>query len=79
MDDYAGAVKVLDGIIGMREKEEDAYLLRGQAKLSMTDKKGGMADRKKALKITEKRTDIVIDAFMIMADAGYEEDGYMDI
>lgn len=76
MDDYAGAVKVLDGIIGMREKEEDAYLLRGQAKLSMTDKKGGMADLEKALKITEKRTDIVIDAFMIMADAGYEEDGY---
>lgn len=75
MGDNAGAIQVFDGIIALEKKNEDAYFLRGSAKVASGDLEGGVADLEKAMELSGNSTEMLIDAYKLLAANGKEQQG----
>ncbi len=72
---FEDAIQTLDAVIKLKEKESDAYFLRGIAKLSIQDEKGARVDFTQALDLNKHRTETVVDIYIAMRDTGYEDLG----
>ena len=75
MGDNAGAISVFDGIIALEKKNQDAYFLRGCAKIADGDSEGGVSDLEKAMELSGNSTEMLIDAYKVLADNGKETEG----
>lgn len=75
MGDNAGAISVFDGIIALEKKNQDAYFLRGSAKIADGDFEGGVLDLEKAMELSGNSTDMLIDAYKVLSTNGKEQEG----
>lgn len=75
MGDHNGAIQVFDGILALEKKNRDAYFLRGSAKVAAGDMEGGVADLEKAMELSGNSTEMLIDAYKVLADNGREQEG----
>lgn len=74
MGDFGGAVNVFDGIIALEKKNQDAYFLRGSAKIANGDNEGGISDLEKAMELSGQATDMLLDAYKVLAANGKEQE-----
>lgn len=75
MGDNNGAIGVFDGILALEKKNRDAYFLRGSAKIAAGDIEGGVSDLEKAMELSGNSTEMLIDAYKVLADNGREQEG----
>ena len=73
--DYAGAVEVLDHIIDLRKKDEQALFMRGSAKVLNGSYEDGIADLEQAMELSKNDVERVIEVFKVVKEAGHEEEG----
>ena len=74
-NDYAGAVEVLDHIIDLKSKDEQALFMRGSAKVLNGSYEEGKADLEEAISLSNKDVERVVEVFQVVKEAGYEEEG----
>lgn len=74
-NDYAGAVEVLDHIIDLKSKDEQALFMRGSAKVLNGSYEDGKADLEQSIELSNKAVERVVEVFNVVKEAGYEEDG----
>lgn len=74
-NDFAGAVEVLDHMIDLRKKDEQALFLRGSAKVLNGSYEEGKADLEQAISLSDKDVERVVEVYKVVKEAGYEEDG----
>lgn len=68
---YAEAEKTYDAILAMRDKEEDAYFLRGTVRLAQSDYDNAKQDFDKVISMDGKNYDRLIDIYQVMEHYGY--------
>lgn len=71
----AEAIASYDAILGLRPKEQDAYYLRGCAKLSQNDYEGAQEDFDRAVALDGKNYDQTIRIYIALEEYGYKELG----
>ena len=69
------AVETLTNVIAIDEKNLDAYFLRGRAYLTLSQHDEGVADLEKALDLSGNNTQLYIDVYEALSDAGFEAEG----
>jgi len=74
-NDLAGATQVLDNIIALRPKDEEALFLRGSVKTTGDAYEDGLADLEQSIALSGKNVERVIEVFKVLKEAGHEEDG----
>ncbi|MBR1692795.1 MAG: tetratricopeptide repeat protein [Lachnospiraceae bacterium] len=73
--DSAGAIEVLNHIIALRPKDEEALFLRGSAKAFGDDYEAGVSDLEQSMSLSGKNVERVIEVFKVLQEAGHEEEG----
>lgn len=68
---YAEAEKTYDAILALKDKEEDAYFLRGTARLAQSDYDNAKQDFDKVISMDSKNYDRLIDIYQVMDHYGY--------
>lgn len=74
-NDFAGAVEVLNHIIDLRKKDEQALFLRGSAKVLNGDYEEGKVDLEQSISLSQKASERVIEVYKVVKEAGHEEEG----
>lgn len=72
---YAQAKETYDAIISLRGSDVDAYFLRGNARMNLSDFEGATEDFDKAIKMAPTDYDMLIEIFEILDHSGYREAG----
>lgn len=72
---YEEAEKIYSAIIGLRDKETDAYFLRACTLLKEGYYEAAVKDFEKAFSLEPDNLELVTDAFVEMQAAGFEEEG----
>ncbi len=77
---YDEAIERYDAITGMMPKESDAYFLRGNMKLYLSDVEGAVADFDKAAELKKKDYRMCLDIYDCMMQHGSEDQArkYLD-
>nr|MBQ8253550.1 tetratricopeptide repeat protein [Lachnospiraceae bacterium] len=75
--DNASALETLDAIAGMREKQEEVYLLRGMVRMENGDYENAVSDLDSALAKSKGDTAMTIRIYQVYADNGHAEEGKM--
>lgn len=73
--DKKEALKTLDAIVGMREKDAEAYFLRGMIKMESDDYENAVADLDKALTSSGQQIAMTIRVYQVFADNGHKDEG----
>jgi tetratricopeptide (TPR) repeat protein len=73
--DKEAAVKTLDAVIGMREKDEEAYFLRGMIKMETDDYEKAVEDLDRALSLSGQDVEMTIRIYQVFADNDHKEEG----
>lgn len=68
---YAEAEKTYDAILALKDKEEDAYFLRGTVRLAQSDYDNAKQDFDKVISMDSKNYDRLIDIYQVMDHYGY--------
>lgn len=68
---YAEAEKTYDAILALRDKEEDAYFLRGTVRLAQSDYDNAKQDFDKVISMDSRNYDRLIDIYQVMEHYGY--------
>ncbi|MBO6015848.1 MAG: tetratricopeptide repeat protein [Lachnospiraceae bacterium] len=74
-NDPAGAVAVLDHIIALRPRDEQALFLRGSIKALGDSYEQGLDDLEQAMLLSGKNVERVIGVFKVLKAAGHETEG----
>ena len=69
------AIAIYDAILGLRNKDIDAYELRGTAKLQKKDEAGARADFDKAFSLASGDFDRILSYYEILSEYGMEDVG----
>ncbi|MBO5565553.1 MAG: tetratricopeptide repeat protein [Lachnospiraceae bacterium] len=69
------AIAIYDAILNLRDKDIDAYELRGTAKLQKKDEAGARADFDKAFSLASGSFDRILSYYEILSEYGMEELG----
>lgn len=72
---YEEAEKIYSAILDLRNKETDAYFLRACTLLKEGSYESAVTDFEKAFSLEPYNLELVIDAFVEMQAAGFEEEG----
>lgn len=72
---YEAAKEVYDAILALREQEEDAYFLRGNVLLELSDYEAAQKDFDMVLRLDNKNYDRLIDIYELLEYYGYQEIG----
>lgn len=74
------AKKVYDVILGLRNKERDAYFMRGTTLLQMGNYEQARIDFDKAIELDPANYDQLVEIYKVLDEAGYGElgDGYLE-
>ena len=72
---YKEAQDIYSAIIAMKKKETDAYYLRACSLLKQNNYEEAKADFEKAFALEPKNLELVTDAYVEMAAAGFETEG----
>ena len=73
--DKSSALETLNAIAGMREKQEEVYLLRGMVRMESGDYENAVADLDSALGKSKGDTAMAIRIYQVYADNGHTEEG----
>ena len=73
--DTTGAIETLDALVDLKDKNEDAYFLRGSAWMKLGEFDKGKADFDKAIELSGTNTEMVIDVYEVLAGYDYVEEG----
>lgn len=68
---YAEAEKTYDAILALRDREEDAYFLRGTVRLAQSDYDNAKLDFDKVISMDNRNYDRLIDIYQVMEHYGY--------
>lgn len=72
---YVEAEKTYDAILALKDKEEDAYFLRGTVRLARNDYENAKQDFDKVIAMDSKNYDRLIDIYQVMDHYGYGTTG----
>ncbi len=72
---YADAEKTYDAILALRHKETDAYFLRGNMRLALSDYEGAKADFDAVIAAEPRNYDRLITIYEVLERYGYKEAG----
>lgn len=77
---FQEAKEVYDAILALRENQADAYFLRGNAKMWLSDYEGARTDFERALALEPKNYDRLIELYQVLDRFGHREEGqaYLD-
>ena len=75
MGDKDKAIQVYDAIVALREKEEDAYYLRGVIYIEKGDLEKAQADFNKAMELDPENYDRLIEIYCVLEANGYKTTG----
>ena len=75
LENYEEAEKIYSAMIGLSNKELDAYYLRGCTYLQEGYFDTALLDFEKAFSLTESPVDLLIDAYLEMEQAGFKQEG----
>lgn len=73
--DYAEAEKIYDAILALRPNEEDAYFLRGNARMSLGSFESAKEDFDKVISMNPTNYDRLIEIYEVLDFYGYKEVG----
>lgn len=81
LGEYDKAIAVYDSIVDLRPKDANAYYLRGDMKLYVSDVDGAIEDFNKAISLNKKSYGMYIDIYQIMTEHGYADQAnqYLDV
>ena len=81
LEDFESAIKVYDGIIGMKPKDATAYFMRGTMELDKDDIENALLDFDKATEIKKNDYGQYIDVYACLKEHGHEAEGqkYIDV
>ena len=74
LGDYDAAVKTFSAIIGLNEKADEAYYMRGKVELMKGDKAAALADYDRAVGLKPSKYELYQKIFVDLYEAGYEEE-----
>ncbi|MBQ8597450.1 MAG: tetratricopeptide repeat protein [Lachnospiraceae bacterium] len=69
------AIQVYDAIVALKEKEEDAYYLRGVVYIEKGDLERAQADFDRTMKLNPENYDRLIEIYCVLEANGYKEVG----
>lgn len=72
---YQEAKEVYDAILALRPSEEDAYLLRGNVLLALSDYEHAKEDFDKVISMDAKNYDRIIEIYQVLDNYGYRQVG----
>ena len=72
---YQEAKEVYDAILALKENQADAYFLRGNARMWLSDYDGAKADFERALALEPKNYDRLIELYQVLEHFGHREEG----
>lgn len=72
---YRQAEETYDAILALRENEADAYFLRGNARMNLSDFEKAKADFDRAVSLEPENYDRLIEIYEVLAHFGYESTG----
>lgn len=72
---YQEAEDTYNAILDLRGNEKEAYFLRGNARLHLSDFEGAKADFDKVIEMDPKNYDRLIEIYEVLEDFGYKETG----
>jgi len=72
---YQEAEDTYDAILALRSNEEDAYFLRGNMRLSLSDFEGAKEDFDQVISMDSKNYDRLIEIYEVLDNFGYKEAG----
>ena len=72
---FQEAEDTYDAILALRGNEEDAYFLRGNVRLSLSDFEGAKEDFDKAIELEPKNYDRLIEIYEVLDHFGYKGTG----
>lgn len=72
---YAEAEKTYDAILALRDKDEDAYFLRGAVRLAQSDYDNAKQDFDTVIAMDSKNYDRLIGIYQVMEHYGYDTAG----
>lgn len=72
---YREAEETYNAILALRSNEKDAYFLRGNVRLNLSDYEGAKADFDKSISMDPKNYDRLIEIYEVLEHFGYREVG----
>lgn len=72
---FREAEDTYDAILALRTNEKDAYFLRGNVRLNLSDFEGAKADFDKVIALDPKNYDRLIEIYEVLDNFGYKEVG----
>ncbi|MCR5100006.1 MAG: tetratricopeptide repeat protein [Butyrivibrio sp.] len=72
---YEEAEKIYDSILALKDKEKDAYYLRGICRLAESNHDSAYEDFTKAISLDSRDIDKLVMIYKALSDYGYEEEG----
>ncbi len=72
---YQEAEDTYDAILALRGNEKEAYFLRGNVRLNLSDFEGAKADFDQVISMEPKNYDRLIKIYEVLEDFGYKETG----
>jgi len=72
---YREAEAAYNAILALRENEKDAYFLRGNVRLNLSDFEGAKADFDRVISMDPKNYDRLIEIYEVLENFGYQEVG----
>lgn len=72
---YQEAEDTYNAILALRKKEKDAYFLRGNARLQLSDYEGAKADFDRVISMEPDNYDRLIEIYEVLESFGYQEQG----
>lgn len=72
---YQEAEDTYNAILDLRGNEKEAYFLRGNARLHLSDFEGAKADFDKVIEMDPRNYDRLIEIYEVLEDFGYKETG----
>lgn len=72
---YAEAEEIYNAILTLKNKEKDAYFLRGSVRLAQGNYENGKADLDKVLTMEPKNYDRLVQIYQVLEHYGYKEVG----
>ena len=72
---FREAEDTYDAILALRSNEKDAYFLRGNVRLNLSDFEGAKADFDKVVSLDPKNYDRLIEIYEVLENFGYKEAG----
>ena len=74
LGDYDAAVRTFSAILGLNEKADEAYYMRGKVELMKGDKAAALSDYDRAVGLKPSKYELYQKIFVDLYEAGYEED-----